>query len=109
MEGIHHIVVLMLENQSFDRILGYLRLDAEGEQLEGLAGGESNPVVAPADRTPLPVSKTAGPPPYTFGPSPGHDFEDVNLQLFGDRVPPAASVPRNNGFVLSFVSRLGDH
>src|SRR5262245_20109778 len=109
MEGIHHIVVLMLENQSFDRILGYLRLDAAGEKLEGLAGGESNPVAPPGDMTPVPVSKISGPAAYTIDPSPGHDFEDVNLQLFGDRVPTAASVPRNNGLVLSYASQLGDH
>ena len=108
MDGIRHIVVLMLENQSFDRVLGYLRLEAPGENLHGLTGGESNPVAPPGDMTPVPVSRISGPAGYTTDPSPGHDFEDVNLQIFGDRVPAATRVPRNDGFVLSYASQLGD-
>jgi phospholipase C len=46
--GINHIVVLMLENRSFDHMLGYLYADAgnvapSGQPFEGLTGGESNP------------------------------------------------------------------
>lgn len=44
--GIDHIVVLMMENRSFDHFLGALKSDAgyAGKaQVEGLAGTESNP------------------------------------------------------------------
>jgi len=44
MDEIRHIVVLMLENQSFDRLLGYLDLADPAQRLEGLSGAESNPV-----------------------------------------------------------------
>ena len=46
--GINHIVVLMLENRSFDHMLGYLyaaagNVSPSGQPFEGLTGNESNP------------------------------------------------------------------
>src|SRR6476646_4742225 len=41
LEKIKHIVVLMMENRSFDHMLGYLRNDGMPE-VRGLAGDESN-------------------------------------------------------------------
>src|SRR4051812_26819847 len=44
--GIDHIVVLMMENRSFDHFLGALKTDAgyAGKtKIEGLSGTESNP------------------------------------------------------------------
>src|SRR6478672_8411824 len=38
---IEHIVVLMMENRSFDQMLGYLQL--EGIDVEGLKGAKPNP------------------------------------------------------------------
>lgn len=40
--GIDHIVVLVMENRSFDHVLGSLAL-VEGRTLDGLSGRESNP------------------------------------------------------------------
>src|SRR5262249_9188268 len=54
MDEIRHIVVLMLENQSFDRLLGYLDLADPAQKVEGLTGAESNPVSPPGDMTPVP-------------------------------------------------------
>jgi phospholipase C len=42
LEQIEHIVVLMMENRSFDQMLGYLTRDGMPE-VRGLTGGESNP------------------------------------------------------------------
>lgn len=39
---IEHIVVLMLENRSFDHMLGYLRLEGGREDVDGLTGKEFN-------------------------------------------------------------------
>lgn len=105
MDEIRHIVVLMLENQSFDRILGYLKLDDPGEQIAGLSGGESNPLAPPGDMTPVQVKQISGPEGYVTDPSPGHDFEDVNVQLFGTRSPRKGEGPTNQGFVLSYASQ----
>ncbi len=46
--SIKHIVVLMLENRSFDHMLGYLYADqgnrsSSGQPFEGLDGEETNP------------------------------------------------------------------
>lgn len=39
---IEHIVVLMLENRSFDHMLGYVRLEAHRNDIDGLTGEEVN-------------------------------------------------------------------
>jgi len=107
MDEIRHIVVLMLENQSFDRLLGYLDLADPAQRLEGLSGAESNPVSPPADMTAVPVQRATSPSVYVTDPGPGHDFEDVNEQLFADRDPRDTSAPRNAGFVLNYARQLG--
>lgn len=48
LDRISHIVVLMLENRSFDHMLGYLpdgdpNYPPNGQSFEGLSGKESNP------------------------------------------------------------------
>ncbi len=40
--NIDHIVVLMMENRSFDHLLGYLRKDGGRTDIDGLRGGEKN-------------------------------------------------------------------
>ncbi len=40
---IDHIVVLMMENRSFDHMFGSLRRDEGREDIDGLVGGETNP------------------------------------------------------------------
>jgi len=107
LDEIRHIVVLMLENQSFDRLLGYLELDDPTEKLEGLTGAETNPLSPPADMTPVAVGKISDPAVYETDPSPGHDFEDVNQQLFGDRSPRDVTRPRNDGFIASYAAQIG--
>jgi phospholipase C len=39
---IDHIVVVMMENRSFDHMLGYLRLQGGRDDIDGLTGNESN-------------------------------------------------------------------
>ena len=55
-DEIRHLVVLMLENQSFDRLLGYLDLDDRMQKIEGVTGTETNPLSPPTDMTPVPVT-----------------------------------------------------
>ena len=107
MDEIRHVVVLMFENQSFDRLLGYLTLDDPSEALAGLTGAETNPLSPPADMTPIPVMKVSTPSAYVTEPGPGHDFEDVNQQLFSDRMPADTSTPQNKGFVLNYSWQVG--
>jgi phospholipase C len=42
LDHIDHIVVLMMENRSFDHMLGYLKLK-HGSEVDGLTGRETNP------------------------------------------------------------------
>jgi phospholipase C len=107
MDEIRHLIVLMLENQSFDRLLGYLDLGDPAQKVEGLTGTETNPVSPPVDMTSVPVQRTMDPSAYVTEPGPGHDFEDINEQLFGDRVPRDTSVPTNAGFVLNYSRQIG--
>jgi phospholipase C len=43
-DNIDHIVVLMLENRSFDHMLGYLSREGGRKDIHGLTGNESNPL-----------------------------------------------------------------
>jgi phospholipase C len=85
LEKIEHIVVLMLENRSFDNLLGWL-YDPVNEvpfnvvpaDFEGLYGkGLSN--CAP-DGTTVPAAKTDDP--HSPQPNPGEPFEDVYSQVY---------------------------
>jgi phospholipase C len=42
LERIEHIVVLMLENRSFDHMIGYLSLEAGRDDVDGLRPGMAN-------------------------------------------------------------------
>jgi phospholipase C len=88
-QAIQHIVVLMLENRSFDHMLGFMR--NTDYPIDGLTGNEWNPR-DPAHIDPtqeVRVSNDAG---FIFSYDPGHSFHDVNLQLFDNPTgPPATS------------------
>ena len=100
--GIRHVIVLVLENQSFDRMLGWVTLPDPAQRLDGVTGRESVPA-SPSDPGDLvPVSKISTPDAYVTDPSPGHSLDDATLQIFGQRRVPDPPVPTNSGFVLSY-------
>ena len=77
LDVLKHIVVLMMENRSFDHMLGSLQ--AVNPAIDGLAGNETNP-----DSTGVPVS--VGPNAAyqsQLDPDPDHHFPAVDLQIFG--------------------------
>lgn len=108
---IDHIVQLMLENRSFDQMLGFLYTDAgnvspAGHPYDGLTGEESNP-----DDTgrPVPVYRIqAGDPhPYLMpGADPGEGFQNTNYQLYSTDDPAPGAAPTNQGFVVNFKSAI---
>ena len=80
--NIDHIVVLMMENRSFDQMLGYLSLppDKGGmgrTDVDGLKGGEINYLI---DNTPCP-SFPFPPGATVFTPDPPHSFEPVGRAI----------------------------
>jgi phospholipase C len=111
--AIGHIVVLMLENRSFDHMLGFLytadgNVSPAGQPFEGLAGTEANP--GPAG--PVTVSRIEPGTPNAYfmpGADPGEGYLATNEQLFGSDAAPASAseVPAMAGFVKDFGYTLG--
>src|ERR1700730_2332291 len=107
---IQHVFVLMLENRSFDHMLGFSGLtgtDAStgaATKINGLTGAESNTfnsqpfAVSPGDASQIPAD-------------PGHEFANVLLQLcgLGASYTPGGAYPaiNNNGYVASYVGSGG--
>ncbi|KAG0606352.1 hypothetical protein M758_9G134400 [Ceratodon purpureus] len=73
------IVVLVMENRSFDHMLGYL--NRRNPDIDGLSGAEFNVVVDAASGTShsLFVSDTA----EFVDPDPGHSYQAIQEQVFG--------------------------
>ena len=108
--GIEHVYVLMLENRSFDHMLGFSEItgtDAATGQpsaIHGLTGVESNS----SNGTSYPVTRGAD----NIMPSdPSHEFPAVVEQLSGKEVqyPHGGPYPpiNNSGFVASYVHSGG--
>jgi len=109
---VNHIVVLMMENRSFDHILGYLYADRNnvsplGHTFDGLTGNESNPDGKGGTVKVYPIKGTDPYPYFMPGTDPGEGFLNTNAQLFGNINPPLPSGPAtNSGFVKNFASAL---
>jgi len=104
---VEHVVVLMLENQSFDRLLGFVRLDDPAQHLDGVTGDEAVPA-GPADPTRrVRVRRATTPAAYVTDPTPGHQLEDITMQVFGAERVPEPPTPTMNGFVWSYSRQPG--
>jgi phospholipase C len=99
---IEHLVVLMMENRSFDHMLGFLKSDMP--LLEGLTGTENNPA---ADGGSLVVVTPDAHPIGDFEPGPAHEFVNVNVQLFGTEDVPSGATPTMDGFVRDYAQVSG--
>jgi phospholipase C len=99
-----HIVVLMLENRSFDHLFGYLGI---GEGLDPKKPA-TNHLVAGNAKSQAFSSQRGGD--YTAaGQGPSHSLKQVNEQLFGVTKPSPAvqkKTPGMDGFVSSFEVSL---
>ncbi|MBV9742364.1 MAG: phosphoesterase [Acidobacteriia bacterium] len=112
LSAIQHVVVVMLENRSFDHMLGFLYSENGnrsplGQPFEGLTGNETNPN---ANGSPVPVYKIsagAGYPYFMPGANPGEGYRNTNSQLFGSIDEPSPIVPAaNQGFISNFAYTL---
>jgi phospholipase C len=122
MTSITNIVVLMLENRSYDNVLGALYMNAApppGQwSLDGLTGNESNP--DPNGGAPIMVHSTSAPVmlggsgaayPPTCLPivDPGEPFNDMSQQYLSLSEPPSANsyetyIPTAPGLMQGFTS-----
>jgi phospholipase C len=89
---IQHVIVLMLENRSFDHLLAYSGIGG----LTGVDTSKSNP-----DSAGRLVSMSENAPDRAAS-DPGHEFEDVDFQIYGNG-PWPGPIPRPtlmNGFAI---------
>jgi phospholipase C len=112
LSSIQHIVVLMLENRSFDHMLGYLYADAEnispaGDRFEGLNGDESNPGKTGKAVSVYEIQESDSYSYYQPGADPGEGYTETNSQLFGTNTAPVPPTATNQGFVTDFNYTLG--
>jgi len=100
---INHFFVLMMENRSFDHMLGFMK--APGYDIEGL-----DPAALPynedSNEKKIYASADAK---YTgdLAADPNHHFPDVTQQLYGTLQPAPGQQPDMSGFVLNYEEKSG--
>src|SRR6185312_917526 len=102
-DRIQHVIVLMLENRSFDCLLG--RLYPSSDSFHGLTGSESN--LDPAGAR-VGVWNSPASDPQTMripAPDPGELFTDINTQIFGTPAPADTTPATMAGFASSYVAQ----
>jgi phospholipase C len=108
---VDHIVVLMMENRSFDHMLGYRKLTGASNDVDGLTGTETN---RDAGGNPHKVTRLTT---TSFITDPGHGWTDVAGALPGTTAPPnhapfqldgdsGLNLKSNAGFVKNFAHQI---
>jgi phospholipase C len=120
--NIKHIVVLMMENRSFDNLLGWLYAPdnkapfdqvLRGQRFEGLAGLDlSNPVPEAYGGGFAVPEKTVDM--IAPNPNPNEPYVPVYTQLFGltpppDPIPNTTETPTMDGFVMDYAGAISDY
>jgi phospholipase C len=106
---VNHVVVLMLENRSFDHMLGYLyagsgNISPSGQQFEGLTGNESCPDSSGNQVSVYQITPSTPNAYFMPGADPGEGFKATNDQLWGSDNPPASGTAATmQGFVKDFA------
>ena len=101
LDNLRHIVVLMMENRSFDHMLGSLK--AIDPRIDGVTDQLSNLDTTGAAVKPQPLAEYQG----QLYPDPDHHFPAVDLQIFnGDTSP--NRIANMQGFVKSYFNQQKD-
>jgi len=104
LDSIDHLVVLMLENRSFDHMLGFLY--PASDQFDGLNGTETNEDTEGNPVSVFEITPTMQNAYWYPLCNPAEGYSATNMQLFGSTVPPDPPTATNSGFVMSFESAL---
>ncbi len=109
LDNLRHIVVLMMENRSFDHMLGGLSLVMQSgakkyPKINGLTGNESNPDMNGAMVPVQPNAKFQG----QLDHDPDHHFPGVDLQIFGGTPPGPGRAANMQGFIKSYATQGTD-
>jgi phospholipase C len=113
--AVEHVVVLMLENRSFDHLLGYLYADtgnvsSAGDAFEGLSGSESCPGSDGQPVTVYPLTPQTTDVYFYPGADPGEGYAATNNQCFGSTAAPApGTTPPMTGFVTDYAQAIKDN
>src|SRR5207248_536219 len=104
---IEHVVVLMLENRSFDHMLGLLygeqaNFSPSGAPFDGLTGAESNPARDGAPVRVFPIQSSTPNAYFMPGAEPDEGYQATNSQLFGTTTAPSPPTATNQGFVRDY-------
>lgn len=101
LDALKHIVVLMMENRSFDHMLGSLK--AVNPLIDGVDGTQWNPDIQGNKVFAQPLAEFQS----QLDPDPDHHFPAVDLQIFnGDQSSPR--VANMQGFVKSYYQQRKD-
>ena len=101
LDSLKHIVVLMMENRSFDHMLG--SLTAVNPKIDGVTDQLSNPDTTGTLVKPQPLAEFQG----QLDPDPDHHFPAVDLQIFGGDTSPNR-VANMQGFIKSYFNQRQD-
>src|SRR5215831_20826779 len=99
LDSLKHIIVLMMENRSFDHMLGFAATPTW--QIDGLTGNEANRDSTGEIAKVSPDARYSG----DFTPDPGHALFDTLTQLYGSASTQPSQDPTMNGFVLSYEGK----
>ncbi|OWM65502.1 hypothetical protein CDL15_Pgr009092 [Punica granatum] len=99
-QPIKTIVVLVLENRSFDHMLGWMKKTID-PNIDGVTGDECNPISTNNTSNPLPKTICFTDDADFVDPDPAHSFEAVAQQVFGSS---SSSMPSMSGFVEQALS-----
>jgi len=102
LDKLQHIVVLMMENRSFDHMLGSLK--AVNSQIDGL---DANSFTNPDSNGNAVKAQPNAQFQAQLQPDPDHHFPAVDLQIFGGDTS-AARQPNMQGFVKSYFNQQRD-
>jgi phospholipase C len=118
--GIDHVILLMLENRSFDNIFGgynaFLQSSGLSAQVNGLTGDETNPTWPLSEGGSVQVYQIHDPSEATTPtPDPGESYTDMQGQIYGYhddlgfKVPndPNDNPPTMTGFVIDYHNASG--
>ena len=99
-----HLVVLMLENRSFDQMFGFL--ESPTYAIDGFDPNNlpaCDPAVGNSPVQVTPDARTVG----DLSPDPAHDFLNVNVQIFGNK-DATVTGPLMRGFVKDYATVSND-
>ncbi len=99
----------MLENRSFDHMLGFLypnKSGPGGQAFEGLTGSESNNDSTGKPVTVFQIDASGAGAYFMPGADPGEGYANTNVQLFGTGSEPNPPTPTMTGFVTSFAAAI---